>query len=100
VSVNLASDLALLGDVEAACKRGEDTRERLTRLSGANDPLTLGCSSNLALDLRTAGAVAEAEGLEQETLPLYAEILGSAHPDAVVAAARERLDFDFDPPPI
>jgi tetratricopeptide (TPR) repeat protein len=100
VAVNLASDLALLGDVEAACKRGQDTRERLIRLSGANDPLTLGCSANLALDLRAAGALAEADWLEQETLRLYAETLGPAHPDPVVAAARERLDFDFDPPPI
>jgi tetratricopeptide (TPR) repeat protein len=100
VAVNLASDLALLGDVEAACKRGQDTRERLVQLSGHSDPLTLGCSANLALDLRTAGALAEADALEQDTLHRYAAALGSAHPDAATAAARGRLDFDFDPPPI
>jgi tetratricopeptide (TPR) repeat protein len=100
VAVNLASDLSLIGDVEAACKRGQDTRDRLVRLSGPSDPLTLGCSANLALDLRASGAVAEADELEQETLRRYAATLGSAHPDAAVAAARERLDFDFDPPPI
>jgi tetratricopeptide (TPR) repeat protein len=100
VATNLASDLALLGDAETACKRGRDVRERLLRLSGPDDPLTLGCSANLALDLRAAGAVAEADELEHDTLRRYAVTLGTAHPDAVVAAARERLDFDFDPPPI
>jgi tetratricopeptide (TPR) repeat protein len=100
VAVNLASDLALLGDIEAACKRGQDTRERLIRVSGSNDPLTMGCSANLALDLRASGAVAEADELEQDTLRRYTATLGAAHPDAVVAAARGRLDFDFDPPPI
>ncbi len=100
VAVNLASDLALLGDVEAACKRGQDTRERLIRVSGPNDPLTMGCSANLALDLRASGAVAEADELEQDTLRRYSATLGAPHPDAVVAAAHSRLDFDFDPPPI
>ena len=100
VAVNLASDLALLGDVEAACKRGQDTRERLIGLYGADYLLTLGCSANLVTDLRAVGAASAADELERDTQRRYAATLGAAHPDAAAAVAGERLDFDFDPPPI
>jgi tetratricopeptide (TPR) repeat protein len=100
VAINLASDLALLGDTSAARELGQESMQRLIRLVGEDDPLTLGCAANLALDLYADGAVAEAEKLAEETQHRYNETLGAAHPDAAVAAVGNRLDFDFDPPPI
>jgi hypothetical protein len=100
VATNLASDLAELGDTEAACDLGEDTWGRLVGLLGEDHPLALGCAANLAVDLRTLGADARADALLARTMSGYQATLPSNHPDAVAAAKGERLDFDFDPPPL
>ena len=42
----------------------------------------------------------EADALLADTMSGYADTLGTEHPDAQVAATGQRLDFDFDPPPI
>lgn len=100
VTINLASDLAALGDTAAARALGEDTLTRLTVLLGEQHPLTLGCAANLAVDRRVDGATEEADTLLEQTLRLYAETVGLDHPDSQVAETGGRLDLDFDAPPI
>jgi len=100
VATNLASDLAVLGDAHAARELGEDTLRRLRDLLGDDHPMTLGCAANLSIDLRKDGAEAEADVLAEDTLDRYYRTLGPDHPDVKVAQLGQRLDFDFDPPPI
>jgi tetratricopeptide (TPR) repeat protein len=100
VATNLASDLAVLGDAHAARELGEDTLTRLRVVLGENHPMTLGCAANLSIDLRKDGAEEEADALAEDTLDRYYRTLGPEHPDAKVAEGGNRLDFDFDPPPI
>jgi tetratricopeptide (TPR) repeat protein len=100
VAANQASGLAAMGDSRAAREIGEDTLGRLRRLLGEDHPLTLGCAANLVLDQKADGAAEEAASLAQDTLNRYARTLGPGHPDTANAAKGERLDFDFDPPPL
>lgn len=100
VAVNLASDLAALGETGAARALGEDTLAKLTTLLGEQHPLTLACAVNLALDLRATGAGDEAEALSATAISGYASTLGAEHPITESAAAGQRVDLDFDPPPI
>jgi Tetratricopeptide repeat/NB-ARC domain len=100
VAANLASDLSALGETARAVAIGNDTLAQSRRLLGENHPMTLGCASNLAVDLRAEGSDEEAERLSADTVDRYVATLGSGHPDAVAAMEGERLDFDFDPPPI
>jgi tetratricopeptide (TPR) repeat protein len=100
VATNLASDLAMLGDVHAARELGEDTLRRLRVLLGNDHPMTLGCAANLSIDRRKDDAEDEADALAEDTLDRYYRTLGPEHPDAKVAKGGNRLDFDFDPPPI
>ena len=100
IATNLASDLAALGEAGRARKLGEGTLRRLRRLLGENHPLALGCAANLALDLAAAGELEAARTLSDDTMTRYRAALGDEHPDVQVAAAGDRLDFDFDPPPI
>jgi tetratricopeptide (TPR) repeat protein len=100
VATNLASDLAASGDFHAARELGEDTYERMRRALGEKDPSMLGCASNLALDLRADGAAAEADRLAAMAADELARTLGPAHRYTKAAQSGQRLDFDFDPPPI
>jgi tetratricopeptide (TPR) repeat protein len=100
VAANLASDMAALGDADAACTIGEDIRARLWELVGPDHFLTLGCAANLALDLRAIGADAEAEAMYAETVSRFTSVFGNDNPETETAVAGERLNFDFDPPPI
>jgi tetratricopeptide (TPR) repeat protein len=100
VAANLASDMAALGDVAAARAIGEDTQARLRKLVGPDHFLTLGCAANLSLDLHAIGAHAEAEALSAEVVSRFSTVLGDDSPETETAVAGERLNFDFDPPPI
>ncbi|MFC6543096.1 FxSxx-COOH system tetratricopeptide repeat protein [Nonomuraea salmonea] len=100
VAVNLASDLAGSGDTEGALQLGADTEARLLRVLGPAHPTTLACAANLRLDrLRTATAE-ERQVLRDETFRSYADALGIDHPDADRATRNERVDVEFDPPPL
>ncbi|GAA0403634.1 hypothetical protein Acor_33070 [Acrocarpospora corrugata] len=99
-AINLASDLATLGDIGAARELGEQTLATLREALGPEHPLTLACAANLILDLRSQEDVEEAEILERDTFERYERVLGHDHPDVRVAHDRQRLDFDFDPPPL
>jgi len=100
VAVNLASDLAVLGETESARALGAGSLRRLASLLGEDYPMTLGCAANLIVDLRTLGEDTEADALFADTMRRYESTLGLGHPDAVAAAGGQRLDFEFDPPPI
>jgi tetratricopeptide (TPR) repeat protein len=100
VAVNLASDLAGLGETDDACKLGEGTLRRMRKVLGDDHPATLGCAANLALDLRASGDEGGGHTLAAATMERFLAALGADHPDVVVATAGERLDLDFDPPPI
>lgn len=100
VAVNLASDLAALGEPRAARELGEDTLRRLRVSLGDKHPVTMECAANLALDLRADGAVDAADHLAREASAVLAEALGADHPDTAAAVKGERINIDFDPPPI
>ena len=99
-TVNLASDLAALGETSQARALGEDSLARLTRLLGEQHPVTLGCAANLMLDLRADGAAEEADALLAGTMSGYEQTFGLDHPLTEAAAAGTRINWDFDPPPI
>lgn len=98
VAINLASDLAALGDLEGARALGADTLERVRSALGEEHPVALGCAANLIADLRALGEDAEATALAATTFPLYEQVLYPDHPDVRTAKAGRHLDFDFDPP--
>ncbi len=100
VAVNLASDHAALGELREATDLGKATLARLRGVLGEDHPVTLGCAANLALDLRAAHAMAEADRLTADAADRFARSLGPEHPDTKAARLGERLNFDFDPPPI
>jgi tetratricopeptide (TPR) repeat protein len=100
VATNLASDYAALGEVTEARELGEDTLFRLRQLLGNDHPLSLGCAANLSLDRLAMGDAEAADELSADTMARYDRGLGKDHPDVMVANSNERLDFDFDPPPI
>ena len=100
VAANLASDLAMLADTARARDLGRDTLSRLRSLLGESHPLTLGCAANLAADIRAHGASGEAEEVQADMLRRYVGLLGEDHPTTRAVMAGDRLDFDFDLPPI
>ncbi|MBB4916684.1 FxSxx-COOH system tetratricopeptide repeat protein [Streptosporangium saharense] len=99
-AINLETDLAALGETDRACDLGEETLGRLRALFGENHFLTLACAANLSLDLRAAGRREEAALLRADTMRRYERPLESGHADALLAEAHERINCDFDPPPI
>jgi hypothetical protein len=67
---------------------------------GEDHPVTLGCAVNLAMDLRADDAPDYTERLHSDTMRRYVRALGGDHPDTKAALTGERIDFDFDPPPL
>jgi hypothetical protein len=100
IAVNLASDLALLGQVAEARALGTDSMAKLVELLGEDHPLTLSCALNLALDLRADGADEAAATLSVATMSRCVRTLGLNDQLAQAATAGSRVDVDFDPPPI
>jgi tetratricopeptide (TPR) repeat protein len=99
-TLNLATDLAEAGDTRAARQIGTDSLARARNLLGENHPLSMACAANLVRDLRAEGAGEEADRLAEETLARYEATLGFDHPDTEAVLNNQRLEFDFDPPPI
>ncbi|WP_067823513.1 FxSxx-COOH system tetratricopeptide repeat protein [Actinomadura kijaniata] len=99
-AVGLASDWAALGECATAVELGERTLEQLKNLLGAEHPMTLGCMANLGRDLAAVGRQTEAVDKRETALTLLRRRLGPSHPVVLTVAAGDRLDFDFDPPPI
>jgi tetratricopeptide (TPR) repeat protein len=97
---NLATAVSELGDPAEALRLGEDTLDRFRNVLGPDHPHTLVCATNLALDLRAVDRMDEADTLLTETLVRYRQALGADHPDVRAGENGERLDFDFEPPPL
>jgi tetratricopeptide (TPR) repeat protein len=98
--VNLASDYAALGQPAKARALEEDTLRRLTKLLGETHAHTLGCAANLALDMIATGDEEAGKELQSRILAVLKETYGEDSPDYAVAAKGDRLDPDFDPPPV
>ena len=62
---------------------------------GEDHPQTLACAANLALDLRSTGAVSRADELMTKTVERYRHVLGE-HPDVKAAASGQRLDLSIN----
>jgi tetratricopeptide (TPR) repeat protein len=99
-AINLQNDLAALGEFDQARRLGEDTYRRIQVYFTPEHPLSLICAANLSQDLRETGAKEEAERLHGETMKRFEQVMGRDHPDTLAVQAGERLDSDFDPPPI
>jgi tetratricopeptide (TPR) repeat protein len=98
VAIHLESDLAALGELAEARVLGEQTLQLCREKLGDDDLVTLGCAANLSLDLRALGKDAEAERLLADTVERYKRAGSAAYAEARAAEARERVEFDFDPP--
>lgn len=97
---NLASDRSALGDLTSARELGEEAVRRFTGTFDAEHPLTLESTVNLIADLRAARESERIESLGEDPVPRLAERIGAEHPVAVAAARGERVDLDFEPPPL
>jgi hypothetical protein len=92
--------LADAGEIEKARERGEQTLELCRSTLGEDNPHTLACAANLALDLRALSHEESAAKLAADTLLRYERTLGKDHPMVVAATAGERLDVDIEPLPL
>jgi tetratricopeptide (TPR) repeat protein len=99
-AINLQNDLAALGEFDQARSLGEENYRRIQVYFNPEHHLSLICAANLSQDLRKTGAMEEADRLHGETLKRFEVILGRDHPDTLAVQAGERLNCDFDPPPI
>jgi hypothetical protein len=92
--------LASIDELDRACELGRSSLDAFRDVLGADHPHTLACAANLALDLRATKRLEEADALSAATNERYAETLGPDHPDTLAASTDQRLDFDFEPPPL
>ena len=90
---NLAMDLRMLGDAQAARDLDQDTLERRRHVLGHDHPDTLKSASNLAADLRALGEAQAARDLDQDTLERRRHVLGHNHPDTLSSAHNLALDL-------
>jgi Tetratricopeptide repeat len=99
-AINLASDLAALGETEAAVAMDIESSERSDRVLGVDHPTSLAVSLNLVIDLRTLDRGQEAETRYVDVLTRYRRTLGEEHPATIAAARGIRADCDIDPLPL
>ncbi|SQE00745.1 Tetratricopeptide TPR_4 [Parafrankia sp. Ea1.12] len=97
---NLATARSAQGAVGEALEIGEQTLSSFRDLLGPDHPHTLVCATNVALDLAQLGRDDEAQKLSADTVTRYRRVLGPEHPDVRAGERGERLDFDFEPPPL
>ena len=72
----------------------------LTEVAGEDHPLTLSCTSNLALDLRGIGRGDEADVLQRKAVEGFAAVLRTDHPWLQAARQRRRIECDIAPMPM
>ncbi|WP_240777965.1 FxSxx-COOH system tetratricopeptide repeat protein [Nonomuraea basaltis] len=99
-AINLQNDLAALGRHDEARAVGEENYRAIQANFTHDHYLALVCAANLCLDLQAAGAEEEAKRLLGETTQRFETVMGREHPDALALLAGERINADFDPPPI
>lgn len=95
-ATNLASDLAALGEHEAAKRRDEDLLARLTRVLGAEHPSTLAVSLNLSIDLTNLNRPDDSAILHASTMAGFRRVLGDNHPATIAASQSVRANCDSD----
>lgn len=97
---NLATARSAQGAVDEALEMGERGLAHFRDLLGPDHPHTLVCATNVALDLAQLGRDEESQKLAADTVARYRRVLGPEHPDVRAGERGERLDFDFEPPPL
>lgn len=97
---NLATVRAALGHPDEALAMGERTLANFRELLGPDHPHTLVCATNVALDMDATGRADESKALAEDTMRRYRRVLSEEHPDVQAGLRGERLDFDFEPPPL
>ncbi|WP_101836140.1 FxSxx-COOH system tetratricopeptide repeat protein [Frankia canadensis] len=97
---NLATVRAALGHPDEALAMGERTLVNFRELLGPDHPHTLVCATNVALDMDATGRADESKALAEDTMRRYRRVLSEEHPDVQAGLRGERLDFDFEPPPL
>ncbi|MCK9930339.1 FxSxx-COOH system tetratricopeptide repeat protein [Frankia sp. Mgl5] len=97
---NLATARSAQGAIDEALEIGERALTQFRDLLGPDHPHTLVCATNVALDLAQLGRDEEAQKLSADTVARYRRVLGPEHPDVRAGERGERLDFDFEPPPL
>ncbi|MEO3802794.1 FxSxx-COOH system tetratricopeptide repeat protein [Nonomuraea sp. B1E8] len=99
-AINLQNDLAALGLHEQARLLGEENHRLIQTRFNPDHYLSLVCAANLAQDLQATGMKRESERLLTETMQRLGAVMGRDHPETLAVLAGERLNSDFDPPPI
>jgi tetratricopeptide (TPR) repeat protein len=99
-AINLQNDLAALGEFEQARRLGTENYREIQTYFTPDHYLSLVCAANLSQDLRMTGAKDEAERMQAETIKRLELVMGRDHPDTLAVQAGERLNCDFDPPPV
>ena len=99
-AINLQNDLAALGEFDQARRLGEENYRSIEVYFTPEHPLSLICAANLSQDLARTGAKEEAERCTAKT-PKRFEVIRVATTLTPSRCRRgERLNSDFDSPPI
>ena len=96
--MNLATDLSLAGDHEAARRLSEQTYELAGRVRGHSHPDTLAAGANLALDRTATGAAEDAGRLLEDVLGNLRHTLGPDHPTVANVTHGLRIDCEIEAP--
>ncbi|MGW0809367.1 FxSxx-COOH system tetratricopeptide repeat protein [Nonomuraea sp. NPDC002799] len=99
-AINLASDLAALGLHDEARRLGEENHRRIQTYFSRDHYLSIVCAANLCVDLRAVGEDKEYKRLLAEVTQQFDVSMRRDHPESLAVLAGERINVDFDPPPI
>src|SRR5262249_59834252 len=95
---NLANDLVLSRELDAARNLSARTLEISRHVRGEEHPYTLLCAVNAALDLQATGDEAAGQSLLGHTLEVLGRWLGPEHPETLDAGRYRRAECAIDPP--
>jgi hypothetical protein len=90
---NVAADLHMAGEFDAARILNEQTLDHMRHSLGEDHPDTLACSNNLASDLRALAAYQQAHDLDKDTLARKRKVLGADHPHTLTSASNLGADL-------
>jgi hypothetical protein len=94
--INLASDLAAIGETDAAIALGQEMVDRSRGALGPDHPTALAAELNLIFDQRTAGH-GDTDARFSDVMTRYRRTLGEQHPATILAARGDRANCDVDP---
>ncbi|HEY5836580.1 FxSxx-COOH system tetratricopeptide repeat protein [Streptomyces sp.] len=96
-ALNVSAARNFAGDPESAAELSRVAADRAAVRLGPHHPLTLSCQIALASDLRMLRTRQEADKIEEEALAALSATLGPQHSHTLVARARTRPYWDFEP---